>query len=159
MKKLLILFLILMMVVSLAACQLNNAPVETSSSPETEEPLDTIKLNEEDEEFRKTLEPVSYREGEAVQSSYYKTVAVNGENYYEVRPVGEDALRMPVNETVIYGIDSGDCLVEKVCLKLSNGEEITQYRLHVTLETGNPVGENEPNPVEPESGQDADKIS
>lgn len=162
MKKVFALFLSILMVLALAACHPNNETVEPSASAGGTESLDEVKLKDEEAEFSKVLEPVSYREGEQVQSAYYKTVVVDGENFYEVQPVEEEPLRMPVNETVIYGIDSGDCTAEKICLKLSNGEEIIQYRLYVMLESGTPVDSEEPAadvPAETDSVQASDKIS
>lgn len=85
-------------------------------------------------EFHKALTPLKYREEETVEGLYHKTVYADGDAYYEVQPDGEsEPLRVPVSETVIYGIDEGENYIEKVTLKLDDGEEIPQYQLNVQL--------------------------
>lgn len=95
--------------------------------------LDKATVKHEDSEWVKDLEPVKHREWETVSSNYYKDVVVDGENYYEVQPVGEEAIQVPVAETVIYGIEETPCQVEKITAEV-NGEAMTQYRLHIVLE-------------------------
>lgn len=92
---------------------------------------------ETETEFHKTLTPLKYREEETVEGLYHKTVYADGEAYYEVQPDGEsEPLRVPVSETVIYGIDEGENYIEKVTLKLDDGTEIPQYQLNVQLSGG-----------------------
>lgn len=89
---------------------------------------------ETETEFHKALTPLKYREGETVEGLYHKTVYTDGEAYYEVQPDGEnEPLRIPVSETVIYGISEGENYIEKVTLKLDDGTEIPQYQLNVQL--------------------------
>lgn len=92
---------------------------------------------ETETEFHKALTPLKYREEETVEGLYHKTVYADGEAYYEVQPDGEsEPLRVPVSETVIYGIDEGENYIEKVTLKLDDGTEIPQYQLNVQLSGG-----------------------
>lgn len=89
---------------------------------------------ETETEFHKALAPLKYREEETVEGLYHKTVYADGEAYYEVQPDGEgEPLRVPVSDTVIYGIDEGENYIEKVTLKLDDGAEIPQYQLNVQL--------------------------
>lgn len=127
MKKFSKIALCLLIALSVSACQGKSNQENGSTEP--------ITINSQEQEFVKTLSPVDYEEGEEYESLYYKTVMEEGDICYEVKPEGEDPLRVPVDQSVIYGIQEGDCSIEKVILK-SDSEDIVQYRLNVLLEAG-----------------------
>lgn len=135
-KKLLFtLTLSLLFILALAGCGGKDVP-NSESDGSGAAPIPPAKV-ETETEFHKTLVPLKYREEEAVEGLYHKTVYAGGEAYYEVQPDGEsDPLRVPVSETVIYGIDEGENYIEKVTLKLDDGTEIPQYQLNVQLSGG-----------------------
>ena len=129
MRKYLGIILAMTLILSLAACG------GKDTEPDEQQPIPTGIENEETA-FHKALVPVKYREEEEVQSTYYKTVFENDEAYYEVQPDGEDALRIPISNTVIYGVEDGDNYVEKVTLSLDDGQTVEQYQLYVQLDSG-----------------------
>lgn len=128
-KFLFIMTLTLTFVLALAGCSSKQA-ISTSSSHSSPNLKDT------ETEFRKALVPVKYQEEETVEDLYYKTVFSGDEAFYEVQPDGEDEpLRIPVSETVIYGIDEGENYIEKVTFKLDDGTEVSQYQINARLES------------------------
>lgn len=175
MKKYLSLALALLLVFSLAACGNYDDPAK--SDPQGDQGQDvpgTFEVTNAQDKFDKTLVSLTYAEGEEVESIYYKMVSVDDSTYYEVQPDGEDEpLRLPLSDTVIYGIDEDDCHVQKVNLDIEeNGKtyNISQYRLFVRLESnvvytldgtrgdtpepvGNPV---DVNPTEPGTETEAE---
>ena len=79
MKKVIALTLTLMMILSLAACGGKPNPdvsgVDTSkSNPEPAISLPAASISGQEDEFTKKLVPVTYAEGEQVESLYYKKI-------------------------------------------------------------------------------------
>jgi len=140
MKKFLSMTLALLLTLSLSACGSHDDPAKSSPPADQGEDVPgTFEVTNAQDEFDKALVPLTYAEGEEVESIYYKMVSVDGSTYYEVQPDGEsEPLRLPLSDTVIYGIDEDDCHVQKVNLDIEeNGKSynISQYRLFVRLES------------------------
>ena len=108
------------------------------------------------EDFTKELEPLKYKDGEQVESPFYRVISENNVLFYEVQPKGEDKpMRLPI-DSVIYIVGSPEeCKVEKVSFDYTpdggETETIEQYRIYATSNTGgvldedgNPVTDNEP---------------
>ena len=134
MKKMFALLSLLIVVICLAACHPDGAA--NSQSDASSIPAAEIISHEED--FSLILAPVHYEEGEIVESLYYKIAFLDGESYFVVQPAGEeDPMLIPVSETVIYGIDEGECTLLRVNMEIEESDElipISQYQMFVRLE-------------------------
>lgn len=108
------------------------------------------------EDFTKELDPLQYKDGEQVESPFYRVITENNKLFYEVQPKGEDEpMRLPI-DSVIYIVGSPEeCKVEKVSFDYTpdggETETIEQYRIYATSNTGgvldedgNPVTDNDP---------------
>ena len=156
MKKVIALTLTLMMLLSLAACGSKPNPdasgVDTSkSNPEPAISLPAASISGQEDEFTKKLVPVTYAEGEQVESLYYKSVVDGGEVFYEIQPEGEEEpMRVPVASAVIYVVSTAEeCQVVKTSFDYevegSEPARIDQYRIFAMADTGAVVsGANEP---------------
>lgn len=147
MKKVIALTLTLMMILSLAACGGKPNPdasgVDTSkSNPEPTISLPAASISAQEDEFTKKLVPVTYAEGEQVESLYYKSVVDGGEVFYEIQPEGEEEpMRVPVASAVIYVVSTAEeCQVVKTSFDYevegSEPSRIDQYRIFAMADTG-----------------------
>ena len=99
------------------------------------------------EDFTKELEPLKYKDGEQVESPFYRVISENNELFYEVQPKGEDKpMRLPI-DSVIYIVGSPEeCKVEKVSFDYTpdggETETIEQYRIYATSNTGGVLDED-----------------
>ena len=96
MKKVIAFTLTLLMILSLAACggrtHTNDSGSDTSKlDPEPAISLPAASISGQEDEFTKKLVPVTYADGEQVESLYYKSVVDGGEVCYEIQPEGEPA--------------------------------------------------------------------
>ena len=134
MKKLFVLLSLLIAVACFAACQ----PDSTANSQSDTSSIPAAEIVSREEDFSLILAPVHYEEGEIVESLYYKMAFLDGESYFVVQPAGEeDPMLIPVSETVIYGIDEGECTLLRVSLELEEEDELipfSQYQMFVRLE-------------------------
>lgn len=166
MKKILILMFTMLLI---AAAMCGCAPKDQAEPDPT---LPPVTIDDTQEEFTKDLVPVTYAPGETAESLYYKTVVVDGNTCYEVQPADEsEPMRVPVNETVIYGMEEDDCYIKYVHLTLSgeDGEamEISQYQIYAKLENAvltlpennaNAAGDNSSGISEGESADPAESV-
>ena len=147
MKKVIALTLTLMMILSLAACGGKPNPdasgVDTSkSNPEPTISLPAASISAQEDEFTKKLVPVTYAEGEQVESLYYKSVVDGSEVFYEIQPEGEEEpMRVPVASAVIYVVSTAEeCQVVKTSFDYevegSEPARIDQYRIFAMADTG-----------------------
>lgn len=105
-----------------------------------EEPAASIppaEISDQAEEFSKPLVPLENREGEDVESPYYRITTVDGELCYEVQVEGEDEPTQVPIDSVIYIVGSPEeCKLEKVSFSYAQeGEEaetVEQYRIYAT---------------------------
>lgn len=156
MKKVIAFTLTLLMILSLAACggrtHTNDSGSDTSKlDPEPAISLPAASISGQEDEFTKKLVPVTYADGEQVESLYYKSVVDGGEVFYEIQPEGEaEPLRVPVSSAVIYVVSTAEeCQVVKTSFDYevegSEPARIDQYRIFAMADTGAVVsGANEP---------------
>ena len=99
------------------------------------------------EDFTKELEPLKYKDGEQVESPFYRVISENNELFEEVQPKGDDKpMRLPI-DSVIYIVGSPEeCKVEKVSFDYTpdggETETIEQYRIYATSNTGGVLDED-----------------
>lgn len=94
-------------------------------------------ITDQAEEFSKPLVPLESREGEKVESPYYRITTVDGTLCYEVQVEGEDEPTQVPIDSVIYIVSSPDeCKLEKVSFSYAQEggepEVIEQYRIYAT---------------------------
>ena len=147
MKKVSAFTLTLLMILSLAACggrtHTNDSGSDTSKlDPEPAISLPAASISGQEDEFTKKLVPVTYAEGEQVESLYYKSVVDGGEVFYEIQPEGEEEpMRVPVASAVIYVVSTAEeCQVVKTSFDYevegSEPARIDQYRIFAMADTG-----------------------
>lgn len=147
MKKVIAFTLTLLMILSLAACggrtHTNDSGSDTSKlDPEPAISLPAASISGQEDEFTKKLVPVTYAEGEQVESLYYKSVVDGGEVFYEIQPEGEEEpMRVPVASAVIYVVSTAEeCQVVKTSFDYevegSEPARIDQYRIFAMADTG-----------------------
>lgn len=147
MKKVIAFTLTLLMILSLAACggrtHTNDSGSDTSKlDPEPAISLPAASISGQEDEFTKKLVPVTYADGEQVESLYYKSVVDGGEVFYEIQPEGEaEPLRVPVSSAVIYVVSTAEeCQVVKTSFDYevegSEPTRIDQYRIFAMADTG-----------------------
>lgn len=147
MKKVIAFTLTLLMILSLAACggrtHTNDSGSDTSKlDPEPAISLPAASISGQEDEFTKKLVPVTYADGEQVESLYYKSVVDGGEVFYEIQPEGEEEpMRVPVASAVIYVVSTAEeCQVVKTSFDYevegSEPARIDQYRIFAMADTG-----------------------
>lgn len=147
MKKVIAFTLTLLMILSLAACggrtHTNDSGSDTSKlDSEPAISLPAASISGQEDEFTKKLVPVTYADGEQVESLYYKSVVDGGEVFYEIQPEGEaEPLRVPVSSAVIYVVSTAEeCQVVKTSFDYevegSEPTRIDQYRIFAMADTG-----------------------
>lgn len=132
----------------LAACGPKDEPA--ASIPPAE-------ITDQAEEFSKPLVPLENREGEDVESPYYRITTVDGELCYEVQVAGEEEpTQIPIDSVIYIVGDSSECKLEKVNFSYTpeggETESIEQYRIYATSNTASLTGGEEP--AEDGSGED-----
>lgn len=139
-KKTLVMTLSIAALMCLAACGPKDEPA--ASIPPAE-------ITDQAEEFSKPLVPLENREGEDVESPYYRIATVDGELCYEVQVAGEEEPTQIPIESVIYIVGSAnECKLEKVNFSYTpeggETEIIEQYRIYATSNTASLTGGEEP---------------
>lgn len=139
-KKVISMSLSIAALMCLAACGPKEEPA--ASIPPAE-------ITDQTEEFSKPLVPLEGREGEDVESPYYRVVTADGQVCYEVQVAGEEEPTQIPIESVIYIVGSAnECKLEKVNFSYTpeggETEVIEQYRIYATSNTASLTGGEEP---------------
>ena len=124
-----------------------------------EEPAASIppaEISDQAEEFSKPLVPLENREGEDVESPYYRISTVDGELCYEVQVEGDDEPTQVPIDSVIYIVGSPEeCKLEKVSFSYAQEggepEVIEQYRIYATSNAAATEKEMDPQSEENEA--------
>ena len=127
-KKMIAMFLSVTALMCLAACEPKEAPSES---------IPPAKISGKTEDFNKKLVPLKDRDGEDVESPYYRIATVDGQLCYEVQVDGEDEPTQVPIDSVIYIVGSpDDCRLEKVSFEYTpeggETELVEQYRIYAT---------------------------
>lgn len=139
-KKVIAMSLSIAALMCLASCGPKKEPA--ASIPPAE-------ITDQTEEFSKPLVPLEGREGEDVESPYYRVVTADGQVCYEVQVAGEEKPTQIPIESVIYIVGSAnECKLEKVNFSYTpeggETEVIEQYRIYATSNTASMTGGEEP---------------
>lgn len=139
-KKVIAMSLSIAALMCLAACGPKEKPAASITPAE---------IADQTEEFSKPLVPLEGREGEDVESPYYRVVTADGQVCYEVQVAGEEEPTQIPIESVIYIVGSAnECKLEKVNFSYTpeggETEIIEQYRIYATSNTASLTGGEEP---------------